>query len=512
MPVMAEEEWWKDSWDPMEYGREYDFSRPFFEQFAELYRVVPKFARATSNMENSDYSANAGNLKNCYLVFNADYDEDCLYSTTLNYCRDCVDSAHMSKSERCYGSFWVNDSYQTHFSVQCENCTGVWFSKNCRGCTDCFGCANLTNKKYHFFNEPLSAEEYKKRMQELALHTWKGLQSAQEQAYAFWKKFPNKYIQGSRNENVTGEYVTHSKDVKNGYLIREGENLKYVQYLELPPNKDCQDFTIWGANNQLGYEVMACGYGSYRVRFTFESWTDVQDLEYCAYCMSSSDLFGCVGLRKKKYCILNKQYSEGEFKALREKVISHMNGMPYTDKAGRVYKYGEFFPVELSPHAYNNTIANDHFPLTKDETEKSEFLWYEADPKEFEITIRAEELPDSIKEVTEDILKQTIQCANCRRAYKIIPQELAFLKREGIPAPRHCVDCRTQERLSHRNRSKLFSRSCQCGGSVSENKVYKNISGHFHGGEPCPNTFETAYAPERSEIIYCEACYQPEVE
>src|SRR6185436_17628089 len=28
--------WWSDKWDPLEYGRDYDFSRPFFEQLWEL--------------------------------------------------------------------------------------------------------------------------------------------------------------------------------------------------------------------------------------------------------------------------------------------------------------------------------------------------------------------------------------------------------------------------------------------------------------------------------------------
>jgi hypothetical protein len=29
--------------------------------------------------------------------------------------------------------------------------------------------------------------------------------------------------------------------------------------------------------------------------------------------------------------------------------------------------------------------------------------------------------------------------------------------------------------------------------------------------EGCNNTFETSYAPERPEIVYCERCYQGEV-
>src|SRR3989338_8999435 len=33
--------WWSDAWDPMSYCAEYDFSRPFFEQWLALKRRVP---------------------------------------------------------------------------------------------------------------------------------------------------------------------------------------------------------------------------------------------------------------------------------------------------------------------------------------------------------------------------------------------------------------------------------------------------------------------------------------
>jgi len=35
------EYWNSDNWDPMEFGKDYDFSRPFFEQFRELMQSVP---------------------------------------------------------------------------------------------------------------------------------------------------------------------------------------------------------------------------------------------------------------------------------------------------------------------------------------------------------------------------------------------------------------------------------------------------------------------------------------
>src|SRR3990167_8842209 len=84
-------------------------------------------------------------------------------------------------------------------------------------------------------------------------------------------------------------------------------------------------------------------------------------------CHNSNNLFACIGLRNKSYCILNKQYTKEEYEKLVPRIIEHMNTMPYIDKKGRVYKYGEFFTPELSPFAYNETVAQDYFPITEKE-------------------------------------------------------------------------------------------------------------------------------------------------
>ena len=37
-PVYCTDCWWSDKWDPTAYGQEFDFNKPFFEQFKELFR------------------------------------------------------------------------------------------------------------------------------------------------------------------------------------------------------------------------------------------------------------------------------------------------------------------------------------------------------------------------------------------------------------------------------------------------------------------------------------------
>ena len=40
--VYCRECWYSDKWDAMTYGRDYDFSKPFFAQFRELLEAVPE--------------------------------------------------------------------------------------------------------------------------------------------------------------------------------------------------------------------------------------------------------------------------------------------------------------------------------------------------------------------------------------------------------------------------------------------------------------------------------------
>src|SRR3989344_161975 len=56
MPVYNTDYWLSDAWDPLSYGKEYDFTKPFFEQIKELYNIVPWSPMWNYNKTNSDYS------------------------------------------------------------------------------------------------------------------------------------------------------------------------------------------------------------------------------------------------------------------------------------------------------------------------------------------------------------------------------------------------------------------------------------------------------------------------
>jgi len=70
-PVYCNYCWWGDEWDRFACGREFDFTRGFFEQFVELQEEVPQPAMMSDNgarSENCDYCQDLGFSKNCYFV------------------------------------------------------------------------------------------------------------------------------------------------------------------------------------------------------------------------------------------------------------------------------------------------------------------------------------------------------------------------------------------------------------------------------------------------------------
>jgi hypothetical protein len=506
--------WYSDSWDAAEYAREYDFSKPFFEQFHEFAKAVPWPSRSILNLVNADYSNNASDLKNAYLCFNATGVENSAYVVGAVEVKEGFDLFSARHTELAYENYMSDESYRVFFSVNAEDCHDVWFSRNLIGCQNCFGCVNLRNKSYYIFNEPHTKESYQEFMAKFRSGSAHEVEEMKKKAHAFWREHPMRFTLAINNVSSTGEHIEHSKNVKESYAIHESENLKFCQDLESA--YDSYDHTVWGMKTSLVYETCVTGVEATNVKFSYSTYSGVQNIEYSMWCTSSSNLFGCVGLKKKQYCIFNKQYTKEAYEALRAKIIDHMNAMPYTDKQGRVYKYGEFFPPEFSPFAYNETIAQDFFPLTKETAEAKGYLWREPEAKNFATTINAGDLPDAIGDVKDDILKHVIKCLGCGKAYRIIEMELAFYRRISLPLPRRCPECRFKKRFEFVNPPKFWHSKCHCTGETNDLKLitgneYRNTAKHFHGSDPCPNEFETSYAPDRPEIIYCEKCYQAEV-
>lgn len=493
-PVYSPKAWWSDSWDALDYGQEYDFSRPFFEQFGELLRKVPQFSLQNqyTTLVRTEYVNMGTYNKDCYLVFNTAYSEESSFTTFFLQGKKCLDMYGGVKNELCYEGVNFGNCYRVFYSKNCNDCVDIYFSKNLRGCTNCFGCTNLVKQSYCIWNVQYSKEEYFNEIKKYNLGSHKTVSELREMAEKFQSTFPNRYMEGTHNVNVSGDQVHDSKNVFNSYEMVGAEDSKYCQFVFYKPARDCYDMTLWGQNATRVYECMGAGDSQDMVKFSFDCWAPAINIEYSYHIVSpNKNLFGCVGLKNKEYCILNKPYTKEEYEELVPKIKKHMNDMPYIDKKGIIYKYGEFFPSEISLFAYNETLAQSYFPLTKGEALVKGFKWKDREENKHAVTIMAQDLPDDIANVDDSILDAVIECEVSKRAFKIISSELQFYKSMNLPLPHLHPDERHKKRLLQHNPMKLWHRHCM--------------------KEGCPNEFETSYSPDRPEIVYCEKCYQQEV-
>jgi len=525
LTVYHRDYWWGDDWDQLAAGQDYDFSKPFFVQFRELLERAPLPNLANTNVVNSEYGNHNADMKNCYLTYASYNNENLSYSYGGNNCKDSYDLYVAEKVDQAYELTLVGHSSRSSFCYNCENCLDSHFLYACENLTNCLGCINLKKKSYHIFNQPYTKEDYKKKLEALDLSSYKNLQAFKKQYYEFMKNYPRRYANIVKAQDSTGDMIVNAKNVKYSFdIYDDAQNCKYV-LLGLGM-KDCYDGFGLGGGAELMYEIVDTGLSASNIKFSCCAHGN-NNVEYIYGCHFSDYLFGCVGLRKNKYCILNKQYTKEEYEKLVQEIKKHMEDMPYMDKAGRVYEYGEYFPQELSPFTYNETIAQKYYPLTEEEAEKSKFTWKELQEKNYNVTVKSEDLPDHIKNVKDDILKETIGCANnsdaqrgqspdrkasgCTTDFKIIPNELEFYRKFNYPLPRLCPNCRHYQRLAQRNPFRLRAGKCMCAGTKSDSSKYQNLGLHFHGNDHCPNEFETAFTPESPETLYCGTCYQEEI-
>jgi hypothetical protein len=491
MKIYCQPCWWKDDWDGTEFAMDYDKSRPFLEQVKDLIKKTPYSALTslyTSN-KNCNYANALAWCKDCFMVYWADFCDTVYYSTLLNTLKFSSDCIRGYFSELCYESIGFSRCYRTFFSEECDDCIDVWFSKNCYNCTNCIRCMNLRGESNCIFNIKYGKEEYLEKVKELNLDSWKSLNELKIKSKEFWLTKPVRdFHTHSLSVNVSGDYVYESKNSKEMYISNGAEDCKYCQFITVKPARECRDYSGWGNNAELIYEATVVGENSSKVYFAVECWPDCLNLQYCIWNIAGKNNFGCVNLKRKKYCILNKEYGKEEFEKLKEIIIEDMKVNPYIDKVGSKYFYGEFFPPEFSCFPYNKSNAMRFFPNTKEGTLSLGYEWSEIENPNHTTTILSKNLPDNIKDTDDSILNEIIECRECNRAYKIVEGELNLLRKMGLPIPHECPKCRENNRFSMMDPIKLYKRNCM----------------------KCGKEINTPYSKDRPEVVYCDKCYQQE--
>lgn len=474
--VYEPDAWYADDWDPMDYGRDFDFSRPFFEQFAELQRAVPRLGIDIVNCENSYFCNYCGDDKNCYLDIAGEANEDCYFNLFTKYSKDCADCTFAYHSQLCYETINAQNAYNVDSSMYADDSSNLHFCFDAKSSRDSLFSANLRQKQYAIFNQVYSKGEFEKKLAEYDF----GSYTKRQEYLATWRDWQQQnaiyraaYL--TNCENSSGNDLRNCKNVQHAFNASGCEDSKYLY--DVLDAKDCQDLNYSLYKPELAYELIST-LSMNRSAFCMASHY-CHDVLYSELVNNSSDLFGCIGLRHKQYSILNKQYSKEEYEALKNRIIEHMK---------ETGEWGEFFPASISPWGYNETVAHEYFPLGKEMALEQGFTWYER-PDQAPARPQTYTIPDHIREVPDAILEEVLACQACGKNYKIIAQELAYYRTKTLPIPHKCPDCRHRDRMTLRAPRQLFGRLCS----------------------NCSRSIQSPYASDRPEKVFCTSCYQQEV-
>lgn len=432
-PIYSFSEWVSGSWDPLEYGSAYDPTRSFFDQLRELVAKTPHPHQSGVKNVKCEWSDDVWNCKNCYL------------------CRslaDCENGSYLYRTVRCKDSFDLTFSFDMEFSYDCcysfkcykvrhafdaRDCLESAFLYDCRNCQSCLLCWNLRNKQYCIKNVQYTREAYLEKIKEFDLRSRSAVATltAEFQTCVTREAF-HRADYNNKTVASTGNFLEECKNCSESYFLQRSEDCLY--FFRGMESKDA-GYTVGSAAVEKGY-LSCLDYGIYDCVATSHS-SNCRYSAYLDYCEECEYCLGCSGLRKKKFCILNKQYSEEEYRELSKKIQDSMKA------AG---EWGQYFPWDMAYCGYNVSTGQFYFPMEEKEVQAVSGVW--DDPKEVVAEgTSADQVPDLIDDVPDDIWNKALICLATGYRFNLAPHELQFYKAEGIAAPRYAPDYRTRERF-----------------------------------------------------------------
>lgn len=471
--------------DTIDYGRDFDFSRSFFEQMKELQLDTPRFHAAvvTETMENADYVNGAHWVTNWYLSFSVTECEDVYYCEWIYHSKNCFDCYHVYSCEMCYDCLESYKLYKSIWCLYCNDCSNLYFCSHCDGCKDCFWCVNLVNKQYCINNKQHTKEEYNNIISWYTF-TQDNISNFKQKLIELEKKHPVKAARMVNVENSIWDDLINTKNCYNCFGSENDEDMRHCYFIN--DAKDCMDLLYFWSHLDHSYWSVSVWMSSNNLYFCLECYDSVNSLYYCDNCSNNTkNCFWCIWLRNKEYCILNKQHTKEEYELLIPKIVKHIQS---------TWERWYFFPPSYSTFWYNESLANEHFPI-KDK-QKAISKWYNRMDKEYNIDIPdgiqmldINSLPKDIEDISEDIIAKAIVCKETGRPFRIIKKEIDYYRKMWIWLPEIHPNQRHKNRFSQVNKKKIYHRNCD--------KCWVNIT--------------TTYSPNSNKIIYCEDCYNKEV-
>lgn len=280
----------------------------FLKKFQELRDKSPHLFSTSLDNENCTYTWAIAYSKNCYYVFTGGWVEDSYYSEFLVKCKNCVDCLKVEGCELCYECTECYQCYNSDFLLNCNATRDSQYCYGLRDCSNCFLSSNQRHKSYLFKNRQCNKAEYEELVSDYKkTHT-------PAQIYGEWMQVVATAIRINLNllnsENCLGDHISNSKNVYYSFDIVRGEDYIYCE--EAGYGRDSCDVYVSG-EGELLYECVGVAKKSYNCSFCIGCITCV-NCEFCETCYNLNDCFGCFYLKGKRNYILNKPYTEENYK------------------------------------------------------------------------------------------------------------------------------------------------------------------------------------------------------
>ncbi|MFH1405436.1 MAG: hypothetical protein ABIH21_05095 [Patescibacteria group bacterium] len=464
--VMDDKEWMNEEFL---MNDELNIQAPFFPQLESHLRQIPLGALLDEGSSPNSFGVELIKSENCYMTFfaykcrkmlntiNGVMSEDC-YDVTNTY--DSKESALSNLSYRLFRCRYVN---------ACHDCMSSSFLFDCRNCEYCFGATNKRNKSYLFFNQQCSKEEWEKKVGEIDLgcrdvfeeYEKKFIQLMEQEAV--WPENFSVHAPGS-----IGDYLVDCVNCKHGFSENDSRNC----FWDFMGDRNEGNYAVtWSDDTHQSFNCNGILHSQKMICSHF-SWYN-NALEYCFFCFNCEYCFGCIGLKRKQYCIFNKQYSEDEYWLRVDEIKCAML---------KRKEYGQFFPAKFSPISFPYSVGDFYIEYTKDELDKFEVSHFDAMVgsivQQSHDMLTPEQLPICVQDPkADDIVGKPVFDKTLKRLFTITKQELDFLRKIKLPLPKEHVFVRLQKSIRWSN--SWFSVETNCGKceakiNVHENKTFLN--------------------------------------
>ncbi|MFH1404855.1 MAG: hypothetical protein ABIH21_02035 [Patescibacteria group bacterium] len=430
--ALPDSEWHSYDWAEKE-KREPCVDKPFLDQMRELLFSIPMPAARLFGEPKNSIGVSIISAEDSFMVVGGVQGaKRTSYAYTPKDTEDCQD---LLWATSCSNSFCLIHCLRMHscrVALHCHDCMASSFLFDCYNCENCFMSSNLRNKKFVFENQQLSPDEYRQRISQIDLTSYK-----------LYQEYFDKFLQmvGKRAvwpehfniqcEDCDGDYMVNCLRCHDVFSVIEGTDGYMSQLGHTVPERFAYTSGIVTAQDVY----MSVGITkSANIKFS-TTITRCANMEYCYNCVECEDCFGCVGIKNRKNCILNTQFDEASYWQMVDTIKCAML------ERG---EYGKYFPGDFSMAGV--VQASELFYDLK-ENEKEAFGAVAFDPargavlSEQQSASMAEpalssSLPDELAECS-DLVGKPILDEILHRPYTVREPDFQFYKHNQLPFPRN---------------------------------------------------------------------------